>query len=285
MYVWQLAGTKLKAVAFYLPPQVWPYLLEVYPRGCSDEEKTTHEQKGRHRYQELRSSWQKIESVHSQLRDLLERRSAELAREHTDGGCADNNPLNGFESMYGTTVCVRHSEGGEQASESQPTHGVASGRDSRNGFTIGRTGSPGNSISSGGASPLKSPSHNNNMAEDDEEKTMNVHVGQISKDDATITIELTQECNGKDQCREEQQFAADVSVIMAQLPEELQGVLRTEDGQDWNYRKFFEVTSPWPPVCLDAACHCVAMPVCSDRFLFVCAVASGAVPLHAAVEH
>lgn len=226
-----------------------------------------HEQRGRHKYQELCTSWQKIEMVHSQLRDLLER-TAELAKERTDGGCADNNPLNGFESMYGTTVYVRHSEGGEQASDSQQTPGVASGKDG-NGFTLSHTVSPGNSVSSGGASPVKSPSQENNVLEDVEEKAMNMHLGHLSKDDATITIELTQESEGKDQCKEEQRFAADVSAIMVQLPEELQAVLRTENGQEWNYRKFFEVTEPQPFVCLYPAHQCVAMCIlCHGPFLF-----------------
>lgn len=203
--------------------------------------------------------------MHSQLRDLLERKNAELAKEQTDSDCVDNNVLNGFESMYGTTVCVRHNEGGEQASD---TDG-AGGKDSRNGFTIGRTGSPGNNISSGGASPVKSPGHENNMLEDDKEKDMAMHLEHMSKDDATITIELTQESEGKNQWKEEKQFAAEVSAIMVQLPEELQGVLRTEGGHEWNYRKFFEVIDAHPAFCLSQhtnvlPCLCVLICFCSS---------------------
>ena len=254
--------------------------MKVYPHGCSNEEKKAQDEKDRHRYQELCASWQKIEAVHSQLRDLMERRAAELVTEHTDGDCADNNPLNGFESMYGTTVCVRHGEGGEQAGDSQPTPGKE-----KNGFTLGRKESLANGISSGGASPVKGSSQDSNMLdgrEEVEEKALAMHFGPSSDDDATITIELTQESEGTDQSKEEHPFAADVSAIMAQLPEELQAVLRTEDGHEWNYRKFFEVTDPWPPI------FPYPLPMCYNflvPFLFTCPAPSGAVPLCTAAEH
>lgn len=246
-----------------------------------------HDEKDRHRYQELCASWQRIEAVHSQLRDLLERRAAELAKEHTDDGCADNNPLNGFESMYGTTVCVRHREGGEQAGEAQPTPGVASGKE-RNGFTLSRKESLGNNISSGGASPVKSPSQDNNMldgCEEVEEKALAMHLGHLSEDDATITIELTQESEGKDQSKEEHPFAADVSAIMVQLPEELQAVLRTEDGHEWNYRKFFEVTEPLVSNLPLPNANVLQLSHTFFCLPFIHTATSGAVPLHAAAKH